>query len=193
MSDLPDDFDSPDELLNHLWARLASAAADRASGFHVATFGTIGVDGSPSARSIILRQVDPDTRIIRFHTDRRSPKVQELLRDPRSTMLFWDPKSQTQLRAAGVASVAIDDPATRAMIEQSHTRSLAVYRSVLAPSMPIGSPGGAKLSDQPLLENVAVISLSVTSLEWLWLDESGHRRCRFTYSGDSAVHQWLAP
>lgn len=193
MNDLPDDFDSPGELLNHLWNRLESATRDRASGFHVATLCTLGLDGSPSARSVILRDVDPAARILSFHTDRRSPKVAELSRDGRSTLLCWDSTSKTQLRMAGQARVHVDDEQTRSVIAGSHPKALTVYRNVLVPSTPIASPHDATQASQPLLENVAVVRVEVTSLEWLWLDESGHRRCRFTFDQDVASHQWIVP
>lgn len=193
MPELPEDLDHPYELSDHFWKRLEEAVADRAAAWHLATFCTIAVDGSPSARSVILREVSANSRYVRFHTDKRSPKVSELACDPRATMLLWDPSARTQLRLRGRCEVSVNDAVTRSLVESSHPGSLGVFRSVLPPSSPIHSPGEALPAPAPLLENVAVVTLWVETLEWLWLDDAGHRRCRFTYAHGSTEVQWLAP
>ncbi len=193
MTDQPDDFENPRELLTHLWSRLESAVADRASPLRIATFCTNGLDGFPAARSVIMRYVSPSLSQIRFQTDFRSPKVAELLRDPRSAMLFWDSSTKTQLRLAGNAIVSRDDAASRELIANSHPGSLAVFRNLSVPSTPIASPNEAVLAESPLLQNVALVSFNVQTLEWLWLDDAGHRRCRFTFGDANVSHQWLVP
>lgn len=193
MANPSDHREDPKELLNHLWKRLGDAVRDRASPLHVAAFCTIGLDGSPRARSIIPREVSAESRSIRFHTDRRSPKACELGSDPRAAMLYWDPPSRTQLRLSGRAVVSVDDAITRAVVDASHPGSLAVFRNILVPSSSVESPADVPLAPSPLIENVAVVTLNVEALEWLWLDEAGHRRCRFTFSGASMEYQWLVP
>ncbi|NBR79124.1 MAG: pyridoxamine 5'-phosphate oxidase, partial [Alphaproteobacteria bacterium] len=57
---------------------LERGAADRRSAFHTPTVATIGLDGRPRLRTIVLRACDTANRSLRFHTDARSDKINEL-------------------------------------------------------------------------------------------------------------------
>lgn len=188
-----DDFDNPDELFSHLWRRIADASTDRNSPFHLATFCTIDRDGSPAARQIIVRQVDVARRQIVFHTDRRSPKVEQIARESRVALLFWDANSRTQLRLSGTAAAESDTDGAKQLIASAHPGTLKVYRTIAAPSTPIAEPHAFECAPEPILTNLAIVTVSVMELEWLWLDDAGHRRCRFDLRLSDVAHQWLVP
>jgi pyridoxine/pyridoxamine 5'-phosphate oxidase len=61
-----------------LAGELTAAVGSAKHGLHLLTVATVGTDGQPEARTVVLRHVDPLRREIRFHSDIRSPKVQAL-------------------------------------------------------------------------------------------------------------------
>jgi len=66
------------------------------------TLCTLGDDGAPSARIVLLKGLDEGGAV--FFTNRNSPKGQDLARDPRAALLLhWDHMAR-QVRIEGVAS-----------------------------------------------------------------------------------------
>lgn len=57
----------------------------------------------PQARCIILREVAPSKCELLFYTDFRSGKVQDINHNPKVCLLFWNGRSQEQLRLQGIA------------------------------------------------------------------------------------------
>jgi pyridoxamine 5'-phosphate oxidase len=66
------------------------------------TLATVGADGSPSARIVLLK--DFDSRGFTFHTNYQSRKGRELSADPRAALcFFWQPLER-QVRIEGTVS-----------------------------------------------------------------------------------------
>ena len=55
-------------VLAEIWDQLSRGAADRHHGFHVPTLCTIGSDGAPVARSVVLRRVIDEARASGFRS-----------------------------------------------------------------------------------------------------------------------------
>ena len=85
------------------------------------TLATIGADGTPSARVVLLKGVD--ARGFVFYTNLESQKGRELLARPRAALCFhWQPLGR-QVRVTGDAECVSDDEAdayfaTRARMSQ---------------------------------------------------------------------------
>jgi pyridoxamine 5'-phosphate oxidase len=67
---------------------------------------TVGVDGAPSARAVLLRGADQ--RGLRFHTNRRSDKAAALSAEPRAALVFLWMALERQVRVEGRVS-RLDD------------------------------------------------------------------------------------
>ena len=79
--------------LQEVWDRmmrdLERGARDRNDALHTFAFSSLSLQGSPATRlSVMLRAFEKQRRCIRFHSDLRSTKIQELKRDPRVSALF---------------------------------------------------------------------------------------------------------
>ncbi|NNF32654.1 MAG: hypothetical protein HKN68_01005 [Saprospiraceae bacterium] len=72
--------------------------ADRKHPFNYFTLATIG--GYPEVRTVVKRQYTEEDTII-FFTDSRSPKVDQIKGDPRSSALFYHPRKKLQVRLKG--------------------------------------------------------------------------------------------
>ena len=98
-----DDFptDDLDKAFSAIWRMLGEGASDRRSIFHTPALVSVGLDGWPKARTVVLRSVDRESATLRCHTDLRSPKVAELEGNPRVGVLAYDP-GQKQIGRAHV-------------------------------------------------------------------------------------------
>jgi pyridoxine/pyridoxamine 5'-phosphate oxidase len=152
---------------------LVRASRDRRSAWRTPVLSTIGADGAPKARVLVLRKAEPPSGLLWLHTDRRAAKVAELRDDPRVALTFWDARHVLQLRVEGVARLE-SDPALLAeawaRVPEASRRS---YSTLEAPGRPmagelafVGDGGG----------NFSMIAIRAERLEWLWLGPALHRR-----------------
>lgn len=184
------------ETRRRAWALLGRGAADRRAAFHTPTVATIGLDGRPRLRTVVLRHVDQTLLTLRFHTDRRSEKITELQRDPRLGLHFYDPEAKIQVRLDATATINSDDPVADAAWAASQRMSRVCYGTLPAPGMPIeASDAFALPADDGQIaagrSNFAAVVARVHKLEWLYLAHDGHRRAIFDEA--TAAGSWLAP
>jgi len=69
---------------------------------------TIGGEGVPHSRIVVLRSVSRDFGI-QVHTDRRSGKMRDLDESRKAAFLFFDAENQVQIRLEGLAQVATEE------------------------------------------------------------------------------------
>lgn len=190
----PPFFNDLDASCVHAWRLLTRAVPDRRSGFHTPAISTIGLDGAPSVRTVVLRHVDEAARIIRFHTDTRAPKIAELTREPRIGALFYDFKSKLQLRANGVARIHAPGSALALECwERSQEMSRVCYAQTQAPRAVLSDPLEGEARGSGGVEHFSVVVIEVQKLEWLYLHHEGHRRALFEWRDGHCHKQWLAP
>ncbi|KFG97667.1 pyridoxamine 5'-phosphate oxidase [Burkholderia paludis] len=195
MPDAP--FESLEQTYDRLWACLESGASARRSPFTMLQAATLGLDGAPKVRTIVLRQASRADRTLSFHTDARSEKVAELRRDPRLSIVAADLDALVQIRAEGVASFCDDEAQRRAIWASSRPHTLLLYRAPLPPGTPIESPeaahadGAAPAGDG--YENFCLIRMTVTRIDWLELARTGHRRAVFELRAGGDDSRWIAP
>lgn len=198
---LPDWYDDLSGSLNAAWGALTRGALDRHSAFHHPVIGTVGRDGQPRQRVMILRAVDPEARSLRLHTDIRSEKTREIAADPCVSVLAYDPTSKVQLRLSGRATLHHGDAVAETAWLASQRMSRACYGTMPGPGSVIGEGGAFRLpdaADDGALEagraHFSAMVIGVESLEWLYLAVEGHRRARFDWDESGKVTaRWLAP
>lgn len=173
-----------------VWQRLDAAARAKAPlGLKSLTLASVGPDGAPRARTIILRSVDAAARTIAFHADRTSAKIAELRRDPRATFVGWDADARLQLRLTATIAIHLDDATADAF--WASTSGLDVYRNALPSGATIPSPTEAMRVEVPQRDRFAMLVASVSSIEWLSLGEPQRRGIwRF---GVADRHEYLVP
>ncbi len=168
-----------------VWDVLHAAATSR-SPFNFLQLATIGLDGSPQLRTIVLRGFDREVGAISFVTDMRSPKVAEIMRDPRVSLVGFDGEKSVQLRLSGTASVAADEAARKCMWDRLRHRTLVLFDAPFAPATPIDGEGNplAPMPDDDgsadPYDRFAVLDVTVDRAEWLDLATEPHERRRFT-------------
>ncbi|MGL5114605.1 MAG: pyridoxamine 5'-phosphate oxidase family protein [Beijerinckiaceae bacterium] len=196
---VPTFYDDLAETLAESWRLLARGVADRRSAFHHPVVATLGLDGRPCARTVILRSCDAGVRLLRFHTDIRSEKIAELRRDPRVAMHFYDSGAKIQVRVEGRAALHADDGIADAAWGGSRLFSRQCYGVVPGPGTEIGQGGDFTLPDTSNEETVAgranfvAVIVAVEQLEWLYLAAAGHRRALFSWNSDVLQSGWRTP
>lgn len=179
---------------------LSRAVADRRAPMHTPSVATLGLDGRPRARVVVLRAFDASARALRFHTDVRSEKFHEVSADPRIALLFYDASLKVQLRVEGEATLHHGDALAEKAWQDSQAMSRHCYATMPAPGSAIeeGSafhvPIGRELTDDGKPHFVAVVT-HFNRLEWLWLGSDGHRRARFEWRANAIepFAEWLVP
>lgn len=185
-----------------IWNDLLLAVTDSRHEWHLPVLGTSGSTG-PQLRTVVLRDVNRETRSLVCHTDRRAEKVIEIEKDPEVCWLFYSWEARVQLRMTGTAKLHTDDSIADARWTASRLESRRCYLAPLTPGEVV-SPGFVNLPEElrerpPTFEEVesgrrhfAVISCEIHRIEWLFLHWTGNRRAEFNYSGRRVVRNWLA-
>ena len=176
---------------------LVRGATDRKTAFHTPVLASLRRDGRPAARTVVLRDVDPELRTLRVHTDRRSMKYEEIAADPRISMHFYDPADKVQICIEGRGVLHAADGLADLAWSRTQPMSRICYRVSPGPGTPIGDPSDAVSvgpgDHEAGRENFAAISVAIDTIEWLYLAAQGHRRARFRWDGAGAAATWLVP
>ncbi|NQW09638.1 MAG: pyridoxamine 5'-phosphate oxidase family protein [Alphaproteobacteria bacterium] len=195
----PDDLDV---LRSHIAERLVAAVTDRDAGWRTPTFATVGVDGGPRARTVVLRAIDNDRRRLVIYTDRRSAKIREIGVIDRVALSFWDSRANQQLRITGRASVVLPGPEVSAAWDALPVASRLPYLAELAPGAHPTRPeaGWPDNAGDPLTDTdagravFALLAVAWTDWDWLWLGQNGHRRAHWHWGpADDLRGDWVVP
>jgi len=183
------------DIRSDITTRLTRAAADRKSAMHAPVVATADAD----IRVMVLRAYDPAKQMLRFHTDKRSPKAALIGNSAPVGVLFYDKGAKVQIRCRGAGRIESSGPIADAAWADGSNFAKRCYLGegpgVVSPEPTSGLPlemEGVQPTDEqvvPARENFAVLLIEVTAFDWLYLANSGHMRAQF--DGDTA--RWVAP
>lgn len=197
--ELPGYYNDLQGSLDHAWAMMVRGGVDRRSGFHTPVVATVDEAGLPAQRVMVLRAADVRARTLRLHTDVRSQKFVHIVRQPRISVLFYDPHAKLQLRIGAEGHLHTGDAVARAAWAGSRPQGRLCYEQGLAPGAPIAAPLPELPVDQRFAaadegeRHFAVLLANVDTIEWLYLAIEGHRRARWAWRDGGWQGTWLAP
>ena len=165
--------------------------------FHTPVLSSF-VEKTISTRTVVLREFDSKNRTLRFHTDSRSGKIEELKENSISSVHGYDPDLKVQIRLKGKTSLHIDNEISKKAWAESREMSKMCYSVKDSPGNKISSPEPFDLIKKEIdielgYNNFAVLHFSYDSLEFLFLKGAGHRRSLFDWSSDQLESSWLIP
>lgn len=183
------------------WERLITGAVKSRTPFHTPSIATIH-QGDVSLRTVVLRKTLPTERELRFHTDIRSPKWQELSQTPSISALFYDGIERIQIRVKGKAFLHHTNEITAEAWQKTSLSSRKCYLTVFSPSSfteesssglseDIENENFTLAESESGYSNFGIVSIHVQSIDWLWLNHAGHRRAFFDY--ERGVNSWMIP
>jgi len=164
-----------------LWGYLADIAADSSNPARVITLATIDCEGLPQARSVILREANAWSLTV--YTDKRSPKLDQLRRQPQAQLLLWDRDRRWQLRCVATTEVIAEGAETDRLWEKvKDTHAAQDYLTPQAPGEILDVNSAAQVQPQ-----LGILRFHLTEIDWLELRREGHRRQRLTPNGIQAL------
>ncbi len=167
----------PEELFQSVIDHLNRATASARHPFRLCHLVTYDLEKEiPESRMVVCRGASDDLELT-FYTDSRSPKVLQLEAHPTSTVVFWHPRKQIQLRLRGTCKVHLEGSS---VYEDHITRIKSSGRiSDYTSPQPPGSTLQKNSSEQPISSlNFAVITFTPESADILQLHRDGHKRIR---------------
>ena len=191
---LPEEYNEISQTLQSADLILNNAVKNAQTLFHTLTVSSID-NNQVVTRVMVLREFNLKERYLRFHTDYRAPKIKHYVNNSSASVLGYDPKLKIQIKLQGRMSVHYQDNLTQAAWEGSTTRSKKCYSVKGGSTLKISNPKEYDLKDGNIEDgyiNFAVLIFSFTSLEFLHLKSSGHRRVIHTWD-DDLISSWLVP
>ena len=195
-----------DQRFEEAWALVLAGATNRRSPCHTPVIATIGSDGAPQQRVMVLRAADQGARSLRFHTDIRAHKVSEIAASDMVSILLYDAEAKVQLRLFGTGTTRSKGADIDAIWQDADRFARRCYLAEVAPGSlaaqaTSGLPAwvqGIKPEEVDLIParvNFAVLMVEITQIEWLYLATTGHRRARWDWDASEQVWNgcWLVP
>lgn len=192
-------FEQLEDVRSDCTNRLIRAARDRKSPMHTPVIVTGDVD----ARVMVLRAFDANAWALRLHTDARAPKARVIAEDPRVAALFYDKGTKIQIRVRGTADILTEGDAVDTAWAASTNFARRCYlgegpgtgaegpTSGLPPEFEGAEPDDAQLI--PARPNFALLRITITAFDWLYLAHTGHVRAQFVRGAEGWQGHWVTP
>jgi len=189
------------DLEKDIWNRLVNGAVKSRDPFHTPSVATHS-GNDISLRTVVLRKAVPESKELRFHTDTRSKKWQELIVNPSISALFYDAADRIQVRVKGRVVLQFNNDITTAAWQKTSLSSRRCYLTNFDPSSFTDHPtsGLPEYIEQENFtieeseigyQNFGIVSIQVQNIDWLWLHHAGHRRAYFDY--ETGSFSWMIP
>jgi len=207
------DFPLPDALTHpqalhiihaRIWDLLETAAKGNEPGWRLPVLATHSTEQC-FQRTVVLRGVRRDAGVLQFHTDVRSPKVQQIRNNATVSLLFYDHQLATQLLIQGTAAIHTQGETADQLWKDGTTASLKIYCGSSAPGTVSDVPDAnlppqfvGRIPDRNEIEggrtNFAALEVHTETVEWLRLSRDGNLRARFSSEAGLPVQvEWVAP
>jgi pyridoxamine 5'-phosphate oxidase len=168
------------------WQELQQAAQQADHAWRTMVLATVE-DAVAQARSVVLREVLPESRELVFYTDARSAKVAQMQAQPLGTLLCWSKELGWQLRMR--VALQVQTSGLQVSSRWARLKLTPAAQDYLAP-LPPGTPVAERYEPERATRNhFAVVTARVQAIDWLELHADGHRRACF----DAEGAQWLQP
>ena len=177
------------DIRQRIWVELQRATHDRHHEWRTPVIATVGADGLPGARTVVLRHADVKSASLAFYTDSRSPKVTEMTTAPHASFVFWSKRLSWQLRVQAHMTVQTSGPQVDEVWER--VRQSPAASDYLAAAAPGALLADVSASNAPagLQHHLAIVTAQVLTIDWLELARAGHRRAMLT----ATSFKWQVP
>lgn len=199
LNHLPVYYDDLELSFEEAWGVVKAGVTNRHSPAHMPAVGTIDETGAPQMRIMVLRDVSRESATLRFHTDARSSKAVQLQQKNATSVLIYDHPAKIQIRLSGTSRLVFEGDIADAAWNSSTPFARRCYMAASAPGTPSPQPSSGlpdwiqgKQPDEGQLTdyrpNFAAMIVDISTIEWLYLANVGHRRARWQF--DSAQNSW---
>jgi pyridoxamine 5'-phosphate oxidase len=180
---------------------LDDAVTNRSSQFRIPVF-ICGTQNDFDGRIVVLRKSDQTNKLVQFHSDIRSDKIEKLEKNKKASMLFYDKEEKIQVRLKVECIINHKNKITEESWAKTQHISRKCYLVDNGPGTESSLPTSglkpelnnfdySKVQSEEGYKNFTVIQCKIRSIEWLYLAAKGHRRARFNLEKNS--ESWLVP
>lgn len=162
------------EIFQQVKDQLIRAKHQKKHPFRYFVLTTATAHGSPRARTVVLRDFDPQAMTLTIFTDQRSQKVKELATQKEVCMLFYDPKKLWQIQVLAKLERQSQDPKLFQALPPPARKD---YTTKQVPGTTIGNPDAVDYWDDKHF--FVALTFDITTIESLKLKRPNHVRTRF--------------
>lgn len=193
-----------EEWYAHACAHLTEGVARAKHPYHTMVVGTVNAQAQPELRTVVLRRFEPESRLLMFHTDIRSPKVAMLRANPATSLLLYHAEEKFQLRIAAQATIHHQDALCEAQWAATRQDSKLCYLTPYGSGEVVETPQQCGMNtriqrvETPAQEaeafgNLAVVACHYHQLDMVHLKYSGHERLVCRWDAQNQLHgEWQA-
>ncbi|QLG46397.1 pyridoxamine 5'-phosphate oxidase family protein [Costertonia aggregata] len=179
-----------DNFWEELNDEIQKGASKKGHPFRYFTLATIGLDKVARLRTVVLRRVEKQTKII-FYTDERSKKVTHIKENPNVSLLFYHPKKLLQVKVEGLAAIISNELALQKYWSGVQPSSRKDYTTTKAPGNIIKNPDNVEyLSNE---NHFCMVEIEPFKIEYLKLKRPNHIRIRFSKVDNIWESDFLVP
>ena len=185
-----------EDALSEVKKQLFSSVADKNHIMRYFAVSTVDTETNlMSSRMVVMREFESDWTV-KFYTDYRTSKVRDLLHNRRSTLLFWDPSKNLQVRIKCDAVVHHQNTVAREAWKLVQGEAQKSYSTLLKPGSPISTPDEAyQWPDKTGSDHFALIECIPVTLQILQLNKLKHLALKFVRIDRDAGWKggWIVP
>lgn len=158
--------------------------------FRYFTLATVGLDKIARLRTVVLRKVTPDLKLV-FYTDKRSKKITHITENPNISLLFYHPKLMLQLKIEGTAHIVNDEKVLKTYWHGIQPNSRKDYSTQQTPGDTINNPDSVEYLKEE--NHFCMIEISPFKIEYLKLKRPNHLRIKFSKNEERWDGEFLVP
>lgn len=179
-----------DSFFQELEDELTKGTSKKDHPFRYCTLGTVGLGTTARLRTIVLRQVSEDLKLV-FYTDRRSKKIGHIKENNTVSLLCYHPQKLVQLRIEGRATLVSDAEELKKYWSGVQPASRKDYTTTSAPGSPISNPDNVQYLEDK--NHFAIVEIEPAKIEYLKLKRPNHLRILFSREDGEWDGAFLVP
>lgn len=169
---------------------LVNGCSKKGHPFRYFTLATIDKNNIPQQRTVVLRKVTSDVEFL-FYTDRRSNKIQHILKNDVVSALFYHPKRLVQLKVEGNAKIVNDEKIIASLWSEISLKSKKAYTTLYAPGSLIQNPNEVDYLNEA--NYFCIVRIIPKQIEYLRLKQSNHLRVLFKKENGKWEGSFITP
>ncbi len=169
---------------------LQNGTSKKGHPFRYCTLGTVGLGATARLRTIVLRRVSEDLKLV-FYTDRRSKKIGHIKENNTVSLLFYHPKKLLQLKVECRAKLISDPEELKKYWSGVQPASRKDYTTTSAPGSPISNPDNIEYLEEK--NYFTIVEIEPLKIEYLKLKRPNHLRVLFSKENGEWNGAFLVP
>ena len=190
--------DSLELALDNALNKLKRAVKKRNDDLHLLSVVTVDDQNKPNTRNVVLRDFSIENLTVRFHTDKRSSKIEDIRDNKAICLIGYDKKAKLQIRMDADAYTIKDEKILMDIWKKMYPMSRECYRISKSPGDRIESLNEIRFEEDDEsnligFDNFVAIQCDIKSLEILYLSSLGHIRAKYYNNNGSLLGEWIIP